>query len=68
MKVSEEVFDKLIAGRQAEFLKEGWLRKSEEVVNNQDAIHNFYWGPRAITTISTLVFFFFLGMIYNLVF
>ena len=56
MGVSENVFEKLMGGKAPEYVKEGWIRKSEEVVGaEQNKIYHYFWGPRAIASVSTLV-------------
>uniref|UniRef100_A0AC34F157 MAGE domain-containing protein n=1 Tax=Panagrolaimus sp. ES5 TaxID=591445 RepID=A0AC34F157_9BILA len=57
MGLSAVVFEKLLSGKTAEFIKEGWLRKKEEIVGDQNYVYHYSWGPRAVGTVSTLKVF-----------
>uniref|UniRef100_A0AC34FHK3 MAGE domain-containing protein n=1 Tax=Panagrolaimus sp. ES5 TaxID=591445 RepID=A0AC34FHK3_9BILA len=57
MGLSGVVFEKLLSGRNAEFIREQWLRKKEEIVGDQNYMYHYSWGPRAVGTLSTFKVF-----------
>uniref|UniRef100_A0AC35EX61 MAGE domain-containing protein n=1 Tax=Panagrolaimus sp. PS1159 TaxID=55785 RepID=A0AC35EX61_9BILA len=57
MGISDTLFEKLLSGKTAEFIKEGWLRKKEELIGDNNYLYHYSWGPRAVGTISTLKVF-----------
>uniref|UniRef100_A0A914YGS3 MAGE domain-containing protein n=1 Tax=Panagrolaimus superbus TaxID=310955 RepID=A0A914YGS3_9BILA len=56
-RISDVVVEKLLTGKNPEFVKEGWLRKKEEIVGDHNYLYHYSWGPRAVGTVSTLKVF-----------
>uniref|UniRef100_A0AC34QBL8 MAGE domain-containing protein n=1 Tax=Panagrolaimus sp. JU765 TaxID=591449 RepID=A0AC34QBL8_9BILA len=53
LEVNEATMKKLITGgKTAVFVKEGWIRQTVKELDGVEPMYSYFWGPRAIATIS----------------